>query len=145
MKFPRNARIFRGQLDAAPFASVFFLLVIFVVLGKYLYVPGVQVKLPAAENMQLPGPEGPTLSVAVTTNAIYFRDKAVSESDLSNQLSVARQEFSEPPTLILQVDRDVTEEKWMQLVVLARQAGITNLLHATFPRVYDRAAAEPKP
>ena len=26
MKFPRNARIFRGQLDAAPFAAVFFLL-----------------------------------------------------------------------------------------------------------------------
>jgi biopolymer transport protein ExbD len=146
MKFPRNARIFRGQLDAAPFVSVFFLLVIFVVLGKYLYVPGIQVKLPTTENLELPGPEGPTISVAVTTNAIYFRDKAVPENDLSNQLSAARREFPEPPTLILQVDRDVTEEKWMRLVVLARQAGITNLLHATFPRVYDRVpAAEPKP
>jgi biopolymer transport protein ExbD len=146
MKFPRNARIFRGQLDAAPFASVFFLLVIFVMLGKYLYVPGIQVKLPSAENLQLPGPDGPTLSVAVTTNAIYFRDKAVAENDLSNQLTTARQEFTETPTLILQVDRDVTEEKWMHLMVIARQAGITNLLHATFPRVYDRtSAAEPKP
>ena len=30
MRFPRNLRIFRGQLDFTPFASVFFLLVIFV-------------------------------------------------------------------------------------------------------------------
>jgi len=33
MKFPRNARIFRGQLDAAPFAAVFFLLVLLLMLG----------------------------------------------------------------------------------------------------------------
>ena len=40
MKFPRNARIFRGQLDAAPFAAVFFLLVIFMMLGSLVYTPG---------------------------------------------------------------------------------------------------------
>ena len=50
MKFPRNARIFRGQLDAAPFASVFFLLVIFVMLGSVLQTPGVRVDLPQAAN-----------------------------------------------------------------------------------------------
>jgi len=141
MKFPRNARIFRGQLDAAPFASVFFLLVIFVLLGKYLYAPGIQVRLPAAGNLELPGPEGPTISVAVTTNAIYFGDQAISEIDLSNQLSVARQKYPEPPTLVLMSDKDVTEEKLIHLWSLAQQAGIQNLHLATFPRVYDRASA----
>ena len=145
MKFPRNARIFRGQLDAAPFASVFFLLVIFVVLGKYLYTPGVEVKLPAAGDVALAGPEGPTISVAITTNAVYFADQTISDEQLSGEFKKAREKSVQPLTLVLQVDRDVTEEKWMDLVVLARQAGITNLLHATFPRVYDRAAAEPKP
>lgn len=40
MRFARNARIFRGQLDAAPFAAVFFLLVIFMMLGSLVYTPG---------------------------------------------------------------------------------------------------------
>ena len=145
MKFPRNARIFRGQLDAAPFASVFFLLVIFVLLGKHLYAPGIQVRLPAAGDLALVGPEGPTISVAMTTNAIYFKDQAISENDLSNELHAAREQFSEPPTLILQIDKDVTEEKWMRLWVLAQQTGIQNLNLATFPRVYDRVpTGEPK-
>jgi hypothetical protein len=42
MKFPRNARIFRGQLDAAPFAAVLFLLVIFLMLGSLVYTTGSQ-------------------------------------------------------------------------------------------------------
>jgi len=146
MKFPRNARIFRGQLDAAPFVSVFFLLVIFVLLGKYLYAPGIHVALPTAGNLVLPGPEGPTISVAVTTNAIYFGDQAVSENDFSNRLSAARLKFSEPPTLILMQDKDVTWEKLMHLGEIAQQAGIENLHLAILPRVYDRAAtAKPKP
>ena len=43
MKFPRNARVFRGQLDAAPFASVLFLLVLFLLVQSSLvFVPGVR-------------------------------------------------------------------------------------------------------
>jgi biopolymer transport protein ExbD len=141
MKFPRNARIFRGQLDAAPFISVFFLLVVFVMLGKRLYEPGVPVNLPAAGNLVLAGPTGPTISVAVTTNAIYFDDKVISENDLSNELTVAKQKYSEPLTLVLEVDKDVTEEKWMRLWSLAQATGITNLSHATLPRVFESPAA----
>ena len=36
MKFRRNARVSRTQLDAAPFAAVFFLLVIFLMLGSLM-------------------------------------------------------------------------------------------------------------
>ena len=49
MKFPRNARILRSQLDAAPFAAVFFLLVMFMMLGSLIYTPGARLEL------QLPG------------------------------------------------------------------------------------------
>jgi biopolymer transport protein ExbD len=141
MKFPRNARIFRGQLDAAPFASVFFLLIIFILLGKLLYAPGIQVRLPAAGNIPLAGPSGPTISVAVTTNAIYFEDQLVSENDFSNRLSAAKQKFSELPTLIMQLDKDVTAEKWTRLWEVAQQNGIHDLHFATRPRLYDPAPA----
>jgi biopolymer transport protein ExbD len=45
MRFERHVKIFRGQLDPAPFAGVLFLLVIFVLLGFLLYTPGVLVEL----------------------------------------------------------------------------------------------------
>lgn len=146
MKFPRNARIFRGQLDAAPFVSVFFLLIIFVLLRSLVYVPGVRVELPSAGNLILPGTDRPTLSLAVTTNALYFKNQAISERDFSNELYTATQKVSEPPTLIVQADKDVTEEKLIHLTVLAHQAGIRDLLLATLPRVFDSPpAAQPQP
>jgi biopolymer transport protein ExbD len=50
MRFPRQAKIFRGPLDAAPAAGLVFLLLIFMQLGSLLYTPGVLVHLnnPAA-------------------------------------------------------------------------------------------------
>jgi len=50
MRFPRQAKIFRGQLSAAPLAGVLLLLLIFIRLGSLLYIPGVLVSLknPAA-------------------------------------------------------------------------------------------------
>jgi biopolymer transport protein ExbD len=143
MKFPRNARIFRGQLDAAPFASVFFLLIIFVLLGSMLYTPGIQVELPSSGNLPLPGTEGPTVSVAVTTNAIYFDNQLVSENDFSNRLNAAAQKTSEPLTLIVQADKDVTEEKLIHLRMLADEAGVRGFLLATLPRVFDSPSAAP--
>lgn len=141
MKFPRNARIFRGQLDAAPFASVFFLLVVFVMLGSLLYIPGIRLELPSAGEARLPGTDHPTISVAVTTNAIYFDNQWVSEIELSNRLIAAAQKISEPLTLVVQADKEVSEEKLIHLTVLARGAGIQELLLATLPRAFDSSEA----
>ena len=145
MKFPRNARIFRGQLDFAPFAAVLFLLVIFVLLGKMLYTPGIPVRLPSAGDVILPGATGPTLSVAVTTNAFYFQDELVPENELSNRLFAAKQKISEPVTLIVQFDEDVTDKNHIKMWSLARQVGFTNLLQSTLPRVYDPSSTRPTP
>lgn len=145
MKFPRNARIFRGQLDFAPFAAVLFLLVIFVALGKMLTTPGIQVRLPSAGDVTLPGVTGPTLSVAVTTNAFYFEDELVPETELSNRLFTAKQKISGPVTLIVQSDEDVTEKTRVQLWSIAQQIGFTNLLEATRPRLYAPSPARSTP
>jgi biopolymer transport protein ExbD len=141
MKFPRNARIFRGQLDAAPFASVFFLLVLFVMLGSRLYSPGVRLELPSTGDVDLPGTDQPTVSVAVTANAIYFNNQLVSENEFSNQLNAARQSISQPLTLVVEADKDVSEERLVHLALLARGAGVTNSLLATLPRVFDSTGA----
>lgn len=143
MKFPRNTRIFRGQLDAAPFATVFFLLVLFVIMGSRMYSPGVRLDLPSTGDINLPGADQSTVSVAVTTNAIYFDNQLVSENYFSNQIRAARQNISQPLTLVLEADKDVTEERLIQLTILARGAGITNFLLATLPRVFDSHSISP--
>ena len=59
MRLPRNVRIFRGQLDAAPFLGVFFILLMFILLHTSLVShPGVEIQLPFSG--ELPGPDGPT-------------------------------------------------------------------------------------
>ena len=52
MRFPHNTKIFRGQLDAAPFVGVFFLLVIFLLFNSGLvFTPGVPIRLPEADGL----------------------------------------------------------------------------------------------
>ncbi|HWX21593.1 MAG TPA: biopolymer transporter ExbD [Candidatus Binatia bacterium] len=133
MKFPRNARIFRGHLDAAPFATVFFLLVMFVGLGSLVYTPGVRLQLPTADN--LPGTDQPTVAVALDANGrLYFENQAIEPKALQERLSQAVKQSPEPLTLIVEWDRAATGEMLTQLEVLALNAGITNAVLATLPR-----------
>ena len=135
MKFPRNARIFRGQLDAAPFIAVFFLLVMFLMLGSLLSTPGIhlQLQLPTADN--LPGTDKPIVAVAVDSSGRwYYQNQAIDETRLRQRLSELVKQMPEPPVLVVQADKSVTADMLVRLSVLARGVGITNGLLATLPR-----------
>ena len=143
MKFPRNARIFQGQLDATPFASVFFLLLIFVLLGSRLYTPGVQVELPQVDQ-ELAGTDHPTVAVAVAKDGrLYFENQVIDKETLERRLrEIASQ--SHDLTLVVQADKEVTEENLVNLALMAGRAGIHDLLFATLPQVVARSdAAKP--
>ena len=91
MKFPRNARIFRGRLDAAPYATVFFLLAMFLLLSSLLYTPGVHIQLPVAGD--LPGTDKPTVAVAIAANGwLYYQNQLIEEPKLKQRLSQAARE-----------------------------------------------------
>jgi biopolymer transport protein ExbD len=146
MKFPRNARIFRGQLDAAPFIAVFFLLVIFVMLGSLAYTPGVRVSLPVSD--ELPGVAGPAVAIIVTANGqFYFRNKLMGETELKSELRESVRSSSAPLTLVVKADRAVNQETMMRVMSLARETGIRDILEATQPRLFrkvpSRASASP--
>jgi len=133
MKFPRNARIFRGQLDASPFVGVLFLVAIFLLLNSSLvFVPGVAIKLPEAAD--LPGIIGPTVTVAVDTNRhFYFRNQIIKENDLQVELRKAALETREPLTLMLLADKTVPWDTMVQLAKLARAAGLKEAILVTRP------------
>jgi biopolymer transport protein ExbD len=134
MKFPREAKILRSHFDVAPFAAVFFLLLIFLMLGALIPTAGLPLQPPAADN--LPGPDKPTVAMAVDAgNILYFGNAKVSERELATQLRVATNSIRAPLTLIIHADKTVSYETLVHLSLLARRCGITNCWLATLPAV----------
>ena len=143
MKFPRSARIFRGRLDVAPFAAVFFLLVIFLLLhSELVFIPGVPIQLP--EGFNLPGTTNPTVVVAVDESGqFYFENQVIGQDRLKERLQSAVGETRQPLTLVVRADKKVALKELMPLWVLARSAGIKEIIQATRPPVVP-AASSPK-
>jgi biopolymer transport protein ExbD len=141
MKFPRNARLLRSPFDVAPFAAVFFLLVIFLMIATLLPTPGLPLQPPTAGD--LPGTDTPTVAVAVDSGGrFYFANQIVSEAELNSSLSHAVKNSPESLTLVIHADKTVTYDQLVRLTLLGREAGITNILLATLPRV-SNALAQP--
>ena len=120
MRFPHNTKIFRGQLEAAPFIGVFFLLVIFLLLQSSLvFTPGLPIQLPEAGN--LPGTERATVAVAVdATGNYYFQNQLCDEDRLKERLRAAVESSREPLTLVIQAHREARVEVTIRLATLAR-------------------------
>jgi len=138
MKFPRNARLLRSTLDVAPFAVVFFLLIIFLALAEFLPTPGLSLHLPAASD--LPGTDKPTVAVAIDAEGRFFyANQIVTEKELKSYLSLAVKNSREPLTLVVQADKSVTYGQLVHLTLLARDIGIRDALLATLPRVSSEA------
>jgi biopolymer transport protein ExbD len=134
MRFPRNTKLLRSPFDIAPFAAVFFLLVIFVMLAVFLPTSGIPLQLPAAGD--LPGTDKPSVAVAVDSSGrFYFENQIVNEARLNSALKSAAKNSREPLTLVIHADKSVTYDQLVRLTMLARDAGIRDVLLATLPRV----------
>jgi biopolymer transport protein ExbD len=136
MKFPRTAKILGSQSDAAPYATVFFLLMVFILVAALLPTPGVGlslVNLPTADNLS--GTDQPTIAVAIDcSNRLYFANQLIGAAQLKTSLSNAVSHAPSPLTLVIEADKTVSYDEVLQLSLLARNAGITNALLATLPR-----------
>jgi biopolymer transport protein ExbD len=132
MKFRRNVGLYRGSLDAAPLATVFFLLVILMVLASRIYTPGVHINLPVAGDVS--GTDKPMFTVALdSAGRLYFENQVIEREALKKRLMAAAKTT---PDLVLQVlaDKGVTDEKKDALYSLARAAGIREAWEARLPQ-----------
>lgn len=135
MRFPRNKQIFRGQLDVAAFAAVFFLIAIFLLLQSTLVLPtGVQLQLP--DSGDWPGSDAATVTVAVDANDVfYFENQVITEKNLQARLADLKRLANEPLTLLVLADKSVTLDTFMRLQRVARAAGIHSTVLAGHPPV----------
>lgn len=143
MRFQRNARITKGSMEAAPWAAVMFLLVIFIMLAGLVYTPGVRVQLPVSE--ELPGTEGPAIRVVMdAAGNCYYRNQLITDAMLSETLGNFAK-AAEKPTLVVEADQGTSYNHLVRLTQLARKAGIEEALLATLPPPVGRTrpAAQP--
>ena len=137
MKFPRHSRLLRGPFDMAPFAAVLFLLLIFLMLGTLMPVPGLRMSLQVPVADDLPGTDNLTVAVAVDAGGrFYFANQMVTEDKLKFDLKSAARKSSQI-TLVIHADKSVNYGQLVHLTLLAREAGITNALLATLPRLIN--------
>jgi biopolymer transport protein ExbD len=128
----------------APFAAVFFLLTLFLLLTSLVYTPGVSLQLPVADD--LPGTDKPSVAVAIDANGrLYFENQLIEEEELSRRLSQAVRESKVPLLLLVQADKAVTYDRLIRLTMLGRKAGIASAWLATLPRPIPAAAKSSRP
>lgn len=151
MKFPRNARMFKGQLDAAPFACVLFCLLILLLLVQVVPIPGIPIHLPDAVPGEA-GVEGPTVTVDLDVGSaqnpngvLYYQNQIISELELQRRLKEEVKKSPQPLTLVVRADRKVTVEQLNRLTRLAAKAGIKDVLQATLPGVFDSSTGPQSP
>ncbi len=135
MKFPRHVTIFRGQLDMTPFAGVFFLLVMFMMVASLVYTPGarLELRLPRADG--LAGTDKPSVAVAIDAEGrLYYENQWIEESELRRRLREVARRSAEPLTLVVQADKSVSYDRWLHLALLGREVGMADTLLATLPR-----------
>jgi biopolymer transport protein ExbD len=93
MRFPRQARIFRGHLDPAPLAGVMFLLVIFMQLSSLLYTPGVLVQLKDSRTIN-----NPAANIHITSDGrVFFATNVFSATNLDLLRPALKASTAGPP------------------------------------------------
>ncbi len=149
MKFPRNAKIFRGQLDVAPFASVFFLLAIFMIFSSLLTSsPGVKIELPELTGSEFARATLPKLDIAVTAGGdIIFESQNITKSNLRERLEFAVNRFTKnsptnAPTLVLQADKNADLETLLQICQTAVEVGVKQTIWAGRAPTFESDATQ---
>lgn len=101
-------------------------------LGMRFVKPDIE--LPLVEN--LPGVTNQTLVVAVAQNEQIFFDNQVTRYErFQAQLKAAKAKTAGPLTLVIEADQDVRLAVVMRLSMMAREAGITDVLIGGRPKV----------
>jgi biopolymer transport protein ExbD len=119
MKFPRNTRIFRGQLDVAPVACLFFVTAILLFLhSQIVFVPGVRLDLhPSADTNR------PSLFID-SDDIFHYGDSTMSRSAFVKRVRADSEKGKAPGTIVFQVDPGASTNSVNEVRKLAAELSI---------------------
>src|SRR5689334_576552 len=100
MRYSRNIKIFRGGVDAAPFASLFFTVVLFTMLFySHVFFPGVPIKIADEEAP----PEMLSRTVKVNgSGSIEFLGNSYDMAGFKNELQSRGQKGTLPRRVVIE-------------------------------------------
>ncbi len=132
MRFKRNLTIASGLLDMAPLIDVVLLLLIFFMLSSsFIFSPGVKVDLP-----EYTSDETLTKSdvvVTITEELLYlYNDNAIAPRELRKRFQEAVRDNPDG-RLIIKAAKEVPHGAVLEVMVMAKEAGIRNQAFATRP------------
>jgi len=122
MRYSRNIKIFRGGVDAAPFASLFFLVFLFTILFySHVFFPGVPIKLQDQEGP----PEMQARSVHLDSSGnIEFLGTGYDLAGFKAELASRAQKGTLPKRLLIQTDAGANPQLAGKVEDLLKGAGI---------------------
>jgi len=134
MRFQKEAKRNGHLIDITPIVDTVFNLLIFFALSlNFISTPGIRVDLPKSAAQEI-AREQRDLRVAITpTEQLYLNERAVDWSSLADRFREAAQADGETRVLI-QADERVTHGRVVELMELARGAGLNRLAIVTQPR-----------
>jgi biopolymer transport protein ExbD len=129
MRYPRNIKIFRGGVDAAPFAGLFFATVLFLVLlYSHVFFPGVPIALSDAEGP----PEANERTVTVLRDGtVRFLGENLDLAGLRVALREGVQRGDLPKRVVMESEPGAAERLQKQVENLLKDAGLSIKLPGT--------------
>jgi biopolymer transport protein ExbD len=120
-------------LDLTPMIDVVFqLLIFFMVTAVFAITPGLDIKLPEAEEAQAPEKENLFIVVDQDGN-MKLNHQEVTFSNLKERILFKREQLDGTTMIIIQGDERSTHGQIVQIMDIARQAGVVDQVIATEP------------
>jgi biopolymer transport protein ExbD len=124
LRYPRTAKVFHGQIDAAPIAGVFFLLVLFLLLHSSLvFTPGIKIDLNDYDTL-IAKRTGVRMVKIDRKGSFLYNGKALKESAFYETIHEERSKPMPPTTFIVETDPLTKPEILARLKTSATEMGI---------------------
>lgn len=134
MRFQKEAKRDSSLLDITPIVDTVFNLLIFFALSlNFISTPGIRVQLPKSAAQEITREKKDLRVVLTARDQLYLNEKPVDLDGLGAQFKKAAVSDRETQILI-QADQRVAHGKVVQVMDLARSAGLYRLAIVTQPR-----------
>ena len=134
MRFQSERKRSDSILDITPIVDTVFNLLIFFALSlNFVSTPGIQVNLPKSSAQEIPQERKDFRVIMTDSGQIYANQKATDLKTLAREFDRAAQAASDTQILI-QADQRVTHGKVVEVMDLARRAGLHRLAIVTRPK-----------
>ena len=122
MRYPRNVKIFRGGVDAAPFAGLFFATILFMVLFySHVFFPGVPVAL-AGDEDAADLSEG-TVEV-LKDQSVLFLGERYDWNEFQQEITARARKGDLPKRVVLQTEPGAPEAAVTRVENLLKESGV---------------------